>query len=167
MLIGANNAGKTSFLDALFAAIGAGRKSVTADDVRLAAGESTPPKTRDVIIDVMLRPVGVDGKVLDAYPEGSFWTNLWGTTGIATDDELKEFTAIRTTLKWSGARGEYVLERRFLKEWKPFDDWTTATTQDRAVTATHLEPLALHYIDAPLTALRIAEPERNEAERSN
>lgn len=148
VLIGANNAGKTSFLDALFAAIGVGRKSVTADDVRLAAGESTPPKTRYVIIDVMLRPVGVDGKILDAYPEGSFWTNLWGTTGIATDDEFKEFTAIRTTLKWSDVRGEYVLERRFLKEWKPVVDWTTAATQDRAVTAAHLEPLALHYIDA-------------------
>ena len=40
VLIGANNAGKTSFLDALFAAIGAGRKSLGADDVRLAAGES-------------------------------------------------------------------------------------------------------------------------------
>lgn len=36
VLIGANNAGKTSFLDALFAAIGAGRKSLGVDDVRLA-----------------------------------------------------------------------------------------------------------------------------------
>src|SRR5690349_9409925 len=40
VLIGANNAGKTSFLDALFAAIGAGRKALGADDVRLAPGES-------------------------------------------------------------------------------------------------------------------------------
>jgi putative ATP-dependent endonuclease of the OLD family len=148
VLIGANNAGKTSFLDALFAAMGTGRKSVTTEDVRLAPGESTAPNTREVIIDVMMRPVGADGRVLDTYPEGSFWTNLWGTTGIATDDEFKEFTAIRTTLKWSDLRGEHVLERRFLKEWKPFDDWTTAAAQDRPVTAAHLEPLALHYIDA-------------------
>lgn len=148
VLIGANNAGKTSFLDALFAAIGAGRKSLNADDVRLAPGESTAPKKRDVIIDVMLRPVGPDGTVLDAYPPGSFWTNLWGTVGIATDDTHNEFTGIRTTLKWSDVRGEHVLERRFLKEWKPFDDWTTAATQDHAVTAAQLEPLALHYVDA-------------------
>jgi putative ATP-dependent endonuclease of OLD family len=148
VLIGANNAGKTSFLDALFAAIGVGRKSLTADDVRLAPGESTAPETREVIIDVMIRPVGASGNVLDTYPEGSFWTSLWGTTGIATDTDFKEFTAIRTTLKWSAVRGEHVLERRFLKEWKPFGDWITAAPQDRPVTAAHLEPLALHYIDA-------------------
>jgi putative ATP-dependent endonuclease of OLD family len=148
VLIGANNAGKTSFLDALFAAIGAGRKALGADDVRLAAGEAVAPKTREVIVDVMIRPVGVDGKVIDSYPEGSFWTNLWGTTGIATDDALNDFTGIRTTLKWNDLRGEHVLERHFLKEWKPFADWTTAAAQDRAVSAAQLEPLALHYIDA-------------------
>jgi len=148
VLVGANNAGKTSFLDALFAAVGVGRKSVTADDVRLAPGETTAPNTREVIIDVMLRPVGTNGDALDAYPEGSFWTSLWGTAGIASDAEFREFTAIRTTLKWNHVRGEYVLERRFLKEWRPFNDWATAETQDRQVTAAQLEPLALHYIDA-------------------
>lgn len=148
VLLGANNAGKTSFLDALFAAIGAGRKALGADDVRLAAGESIAPKTREVIVDVMIRPVGADGKVIDSYPAGSYWTNLWGTTGIATDDDLNDFTGIRTTLKWSDLRSEHVLERRFLKEWKPFADWTAAATQDRAVNAAQLEPLALHYVDA-------------------
>jgi len=34
VLIGANNAGKTSFLDAMFAAIGSGRKLLGQDDVR-------------------------------------------------------------------------------------------------------------------------------------
>lgn len=148
VLIGANNAGKTSFLDALFAAIGAGRKALGADDVRLAAGESIAPKTREVIVDVMIRPVGADGKLIDSYPAGSYWTDLWGTTGIATDDALNDFTGIRTTLKWSDLRGEHVIERRFLKEWKPFADWTTAATQVRALSAAQLEPLALHYVDA-------------------
>ena len=120
VLIGANNAGKTSFLDALFAAIGAGRKSLGVDDVRLAPGESVAPKPREVIIDVMIRPVGANGKVIDSYPAGSYWTSLWGTTGIASDDALNDFTGIRTTLKWSDIRGEHVVERRFLKEWKAF-----------------------------------------------
>lgn len=43
VLIGANNAGKTSFLDALFAAMGAGRKTISVDDVRLAPTESVAP----------------------------------------------------------------------------------------------------------------------------
>lgn len=148
VLIGANNAGKTSFLDALFAAIGAGRKSLGVDDVRLAPGESVAPKPREVIIDVMIRPIGANGKVIDSYPAGSYWTSLWGTTGIASDDALNDFTGIRTTLKWSDIRGEHVVERRFLKEWKAFADWTTAATQDRVIGAAMLEPLALHYVDA-------------------
>lgn len=148
VLIGANNAGKTSFLDALFAAVGAGRKSLGPDDVRLAPGEATAPKTREVLIDLMLRPIGDDGKVANAYPAGSFWTGLWGTPGIANDDDFNEFTPLRTTLKWSDIKGEYVVERKFLKEWKPFADWTTAATQDRALSATQMEPLALHYVDA-------------------
>ena len=47
--------GRQASPDALFAAISVGRKSVTADDVRLAAGESALPKTYELIIDVMLR----------------------------------------------------------------------------------------------------------------
>lgn len=148
VLIGANNAGKTSFLEALFAAIGAGRKALGGDDVRVGAGESIAPKTRELIVDVMIRPVGADGKVIESYPAGSYWTNIWGSTGIATDDALNEFTGVRTTLKWSNLRGEHVVERRFLKEWKLFADWTSATTHDRGVSASQLEPIALHYVDA-------------------
>jgi putative ATP-dependent endonuclease of OLD family len=148
VLIGANNSGKTSFLDALFAAIGAGRKSVGPDDVRLAPAELTVPKTREVLIDLMIRPIGDNGKVANAYPEGSFWLSLWGGPGVVTDDEQNEFTGIRTILRWHEARGEYVLERRFLKEWKPFADWTTAAVHDRPVTVAHTEPLSLHYVDA-------------------
>ena len=40
VLIGANNAGKTSFLGAMFDAIGAGRKTLCADDVRLEPTEA-------------------------------------------------------------------------------------------------------------------------------
>lgn len=148
LLIGANNAGKTSFLDALFVAIGAGRKTVGADDVRLAPGESTAPKAREVLIDLMIRPVDAAGKVAESYPEGSFWVGLWGGPGIAIDDASNEFTGIRTSIRWNEARGEHVLERRFLKEWRPFADWIGAAVHDRNVTAAQMEPLALHYVDA-------------------
>jgi putative ATP-dependent endonuclease of OLD family len=148
VLIGANNAGKTSFLDALFAAVGAGRKLLGADDVRLGPGEATAPKNREVLIDLMLRPIGNDGLIEARYPEGSFWTSLWGTSGIASDDDNNEFTPMRTILKWSDIKGEYIVERRFLKEWKPFSEWTTAEIHDRALSVAQIEPLALHYVDA-------------------
>lgn len=148
VLIGANNAGKTSFLDALFSAIGAGRKNLGQDDVHLATGEAFAPKDRQVIIDLRIRPIGPDGKVAEKFPEGSFWTALWGT-GIAPDDvDFTESMSFRTTLAWNVAKGDYAVERKFLKEWRPFSDWLAAPTQDKALTAAQLEPIALHYIDA-------------------
>lgn len=148
VLIGANNAGKTSFLDALYAAIGAGRKQLGQDDIRLAPGEAFAPKEREITVDICIRPVGTNGQVIDSFPLGSFWTELWGP-GISIDEnDFHEFAAIRTKLAWSVAKAEYAIERKFLREWLPFNTWLSATTSDRKVSAAQLEPVALHYIDA-------------------
>lgn len=150
ILLGANNAGKTSFLDALYAAIGAGRKILGQDDVRLEGSEALPPKERSVTVDVRIKPLDDDGTVAASFPAGSFWTNLWGT-GIKQemDGEFDEFVGIRTTLAWSHSKGDYVIERRFLKEWRSFDDWlATPIDETSKVNAAQIEPLALHYIDA-------------------
>jgi putative ATP-dependent endonuclease of OLD family len=150
ILIGANNAGKTSFLDALYAAIGAGRKLLGQDDVRLEGGEALPPKDRVVTVDVRIRPLDDHGEIGTNFPAGSFWTNLWGT-GIKQelDGDFDEFVGIRTTLAWSQSKGDYAIERRFLKEWRAFDDWLSAPVDETSrVNAAQIEPLALHYIDA-------------------
>lgn len=151
VLIGANNSGKTSFLDALYAVIGAGRKQLGQDDIRLAPSESFPPKTREVVIDVRIRPVDVTGAFLDIFPVGSYWTSLWGN-GIAQDlgNDFNEFVAIRATLAWNVGKADYSLRREFLKEWRPFTEWLNlpVPTDKRNVTAEMVEPIALHYIDA-------------------
>jgi len=150
ILIGANNAGKTSFLDAVYAAIGAGRRLLGQDDVRLEAGEALPPKERAVTVDVRIRPLEENGSIAANFPEGSFWTSLWGT-GIKqeVDSDFDEFVGIRTTLAWSHSRGDYVVERRFLKEWCAFGDWlSTPVDETPKVNAAQIEPLAMHYIDA-------------------
>jgi putative ATP-dependent endonuclease of OLD family len=148
VLIGANNAGKTSFLDAMFAAIGSGRKTLGQDDVRLATGEALVPKDRKIIIDLRIRPVDLDGKILEKFPPGSFWTALWGA-GIALDSvEFYEFAPIRTCLFWSESKAEYVVQRNFLKEWREFTDWVNTPIQTTPVRAAQVEPIALHFIDA-------------------
>lgn len=147
VLVGANNAGKTSFLDGMYAAIGAGRKLVGVDDIHVAAAETMAPQDRTVTIDIMVRPVAHDGKAIDVFPAGSFWTNTWGT-GINQDVEFHDFMAFRTTLSWNPIKGDYSLERRFLKEWKSVDGWLTAEVSAEHVSSEQLEPIALHYIDA-------------------
>ncbi|WP_439892500.1 ATP-dependent nuclease [Ralstonia sp. 25C] len=148
VLIGANNAGKTSFLDAMFAAIGSGRKLLGQDDIRLMHGEAMPPKDRRVVIDIRIRPVDEIGKVVEKFPEGSFWTALWGSGIVLDDHDFDEFMAFRTTLTWRVEKADYVVERLFLKEWRSFEEWIETPTQDKQLSATQLEPVALHYIDA-------------------
>jgi putative ATP-dependent endonuclease of OLD family len=146
VLVGANNAGKTSLLDAFQFAIGANRRLLGKEDIRLGQEDADVPKDRRAIVDILIRPVGVDGKTIDTFPDGSFWTGLWGT-GIAQDEQQNDMVGIRSVLEWSDVHGDYRTTRKFLKEWKPFADWLGAE-DGGTVSAVHIEPIALHYIDA-------------------
>ena len=148
VLIGSNNAGKTSLLDALFAAVGSGRKALGQDDVRIVANEAVPPKDRAIVIDVRIRSVGSDGKIAATFPVGSYWVALWGSSFIIDVADATESVGIRTRLAWNAIKGDYHAERKFLKEWRPFVGWLAAPTSDKMVTAQQLEPIELHYIDA-------------------
>jgi putative ATP-dependent endonuclease of OLD family len=150
LLIGPNNSGKTSFLSALFAAIGAGQRSLTSEDVFIGKGEASAPKARGVAIDVLIRPTGTNGKIVDVFPQGSAWLELWGL-GVVQDDSEHDLVVIRTSFKWNAVKGEYVLERRFLKEWQSDSTkWENSKPVEKIppVTSAQLEPLALYLLDA-------------------
>jgi putative ATP-dependent endonuclease of OLD family len=150
VLIGANNSGKTSFLEALSASLG-GRKGVlTEDDIFLSPLEKSRPRDRSIIIDVMIRPIDDEGEIISSFPSGSYWTALWGS-GISQDEKDNDFMAYRTEMKWSAQKAEYTVDRRFLKEWVPDPSKVeTAKIKDSSghVTAAMMEPIALHLIDA-------------------
>lgn len=147
VLVGANNAGKTSFLEAIYAAVGAGRKSLGQDDIHIGPSEAAAPLHRVATIDILVCPFDADGKRMDTFPAGSYWTSLWGT-GISQDVNFRDFMAFRTTLAWNPTKGDYVLERKFLTEWKEPADWLTAKASTEGVGGEQLEHVALHYIDA-------------------
>lgn len=147
VLVGANNAGKTSFLDAMYTAIGAGRKALGPEDVHVGAGEAVAPQDREITIDVRVRPFDVNGKLLDKFPLGAYWISLWGT-GVAQDLDFNDYMAFRTRFFWDDTKGDYTLERKFLKDWKDDKDWLSAAPSPEGVSAEQLEHVALHYIDA-------------------
>lgn len=147
VLIGENNAGKTSFLDALFAAIGVGRHNILLDDIYLALSETKVPKDREVIIDLLIRPTDSSGNLIDTFPDGSYWIELYGD-GISQDDgDGKEFVAIRTQMRWDATEGGYEIERKFLGDWQnPIRlDQSKVTS---SVSAYQIKPLALYLLDA-------------------
>ena len=129
VLVGANNAGKTSLLDAVQFAIGANRRLLGKEDIRLAKDEADVPRERRAVVDILLRPTDGDGKIAETFSEGSFWTGLWGT-GIAQDDNQNDMVGMRSVLEWSDISGDYRTTRKFLKEWKPFNEWTDAEAGD-------------------------------------
>jgi len=150
VLIGTNNSGKTSFLEALFAAMGAGRRVLNRDDIFISPEEGNLPQNRSILIDVLIKPTDNKGEFCDNFPEGSYWLNLW-RNGIAQDDDDNDFMAFRTRLRWKHESGEYSIERQFLREWvsdsSKIED-VEVISEAGMVSAKQLEPLALHFMDA-------------------
>lgn len=150
LLIGQNNSGKTSFLNAIFAAIGAGQRGLSSDDVFISANEVAAPKARAVVIDILVRPTDANGHIVDVFPRGSPWLELWGS-GIVQDEADHDLAAIRTLYKWNAIKGEYVLERRFLKDWqKDSTSWEDSKPVEKVapLSSQQIEPLALYLLDA-------------------
>lgn len=150
VLIGENNSGKTSFLDAAFAAIGSGPRHLGEDDIYLAADEVKPPRDREITVDILVVPADEEGNRVEVFPEGSPWLQLWGN-GIVQDDEDNDMVGIRMTLSWDQIKGDYFIQRRFLKEWKSeLAEMLEAEVaqQITQVTAAQTAPLSLYFLDA-------------------
>lgn len=150
ILIGQNNSGKSSFLDALFAAIGAGQRTISTDEIFISKNEVAAPKDRAVTIDILIRPTDDQGLITNAFPQGSAWLELWGL-GVVQDENGGDLVAIRTLFKWNAIKGEYVLERRFLKDWQADSaKWEDSKPVEKVspVSTQHIEPLALYLLDA-------------------
>jgi putative ATP-dependent endonuclease of the OLD family len=150
VIIGQNNSGKTSFLNAFFAAIGAGQRVISNDDIFLHKSEVSAPKGREVAVDILIRPTDDQGRLTDVFPPGSAWLELWGL-GVVQDEDGRDLVAMRTLLKWNALKGEYILERRFLKDWQTDGSrWEDSKPVERVppVSTQQIEPLALYLLDA-------------------
>ncbi len=147
VLVGENNSGKTSFLEAIFTAIGSGRHTISVEDIYIGPFEKKVPRDRFVTIDLLMRPTDNYGNFVDAFPQGSYWVELFGE-GISQDDDEREFAAIRTQIKWNGVKGEYEKDRKFLIDWSDDPkDWDKLKTKSQ-ISSSQIEPLALHLLDA-------------------
>ena len=155
VLVGENNAGKTSFLDALYAAVGAGTRHLSEEDIYISCDEAKPPKERAITVDLLIHPTGVDGDRIDAFPQGSAWLQLWGN-GVSQDDDDNDFVALRMTMSWDTIKGDYYVQRRFLRKWpENINDISTTEVAERVsqVRADQIAPLALYLLDAKRDAV--------------
>ena len=123
---------------------------ISGDDILLRRGEVAAPKDRLVAVDILIRPVDAQGQSADVFPQGSPWLELWGL-GVVQDDDDRDLVAIRTSFKWNAVKGEYTLERRFLKDWRTdAAKWEDSKPVEKvaSVSAQQIEPVALYLLDA-------------------
>ncbi len=148
VLVGENNSGKTSFLDALNVALGASRRAPTEEDIFLENTTSASPRDRAVRIDALFRPIDDSGIVIDKFPPGSPWTTIWGQ-GVSQDERDNDFVAIRTEFSWNLTKAEYELKRYFLTDWPAaVVDMEKARTNNRSVGASDIDPVSIFILDA-------------------
>ena len=145
ILIGENNSGKSSFIDALNAAIGQGTRKFSPEDIFLAHNEPSVPKDRHIVIDICVRPY--DRKTNSISDEFSRkWDFLWGHH-IQYDKQENAFLGIRTDYRWVTDENEYQSDRVSLKEWKDYKNFEDVAIY-KQLSLIHIEPISLYLLDA-------------------
>jgi putative ATP-dependent endonuclease of OLD family len=119
LLVGANNAGKTSFLKALHLALGADRRSLTKEDFH-DDGSNTKPDSKEILIDIRIIPYDFENnKRIDEFEEN--WANIdFSGSLIKTDNFDKQYVCFRTKGYYDIMKG-YVFESLELQNWDEFN----------------------------------------------
>lgn len=142
LLVGMNNAGKTSFLKALHLALGADRRTILPDDFFV---DQEGVAADRILIDVRLVPVGADGQRSKKFDQTWIDNDLGGNGIINADSDDREFVAFRTWITHDAVKNDFHLERKSLAEWPDFTSWQQAQPGNRVP---RFEQLVSFFIDA-------------------
>ncbi len=143
VLVGANNAGKTSFLRAMHLALGIDRKIVNREDVHDDGTNDVFEK--EIIIDVRIIPVDANGKRIKEFSPN--WADCNGISGnLKADLDDQEFFAFRTKYKFDALIQTFRQETFVLKEWLIFNDWQNTNIEEKGFQK--LESIPLIFVDA-------------------
>jgi putative ATP-dependent endonuclease of OLD family len=141
LLVGMNNAGKTSFLRALHLALGLDRRLISMEDFSLGADVN---EAHEILIDVRIVPV--DGRGARADTFAPKWVdNDLGNGVIQVDAMDREFAAIRTRISRDAVKSDIAIERFVLRGWSEFSGWQKHGTLKKIG---RFEQLASFFIDA-------------------
>jgi len=140
LLIGSNNAGKTTLLRAFQVAFERGTR-VSSEDIYLKKDEKLSIDKK-AIIDVLIKP--------DTEEEfDDIWFELFGELRSEDPDSLNQFVALRSIIKFNLLKGEYDIERKALTSWpiseevEDYKDYSRSRVTDRV-----LQSIPVFYLDA-------------------
>lgn len=147
LLVGMNNVGKTSFLKAVHLALGADRRTISADDFHVDTSGTAVEK---IVIDVRIVPVGENAKRTEKFAQHWIDHDLGGSGLIQVDSDDQEFVAFRTVITRDAIKNDFSLERRALAEWPDFVNWQECSEKSRVP---RFEQIASFFIDAQRDAV--------------
>jgi putative ATP-dependent endonuclease of OLD family len=152
LLVGANNAGKTSFLKALHLALGADRRNLTKEDFH-DDGSNTKPDSKEILIDIRIVPYNFEAnKIIDEFEEN--WATGDFSNLIKDDGNGYQYVCFRTKGYYDIIKG-YVFESLELQNWDEFNSinnngelissWKETKTRGKF---SKKESIPLFFIDA-------------------
>jgi putative ATP-dependent endonuclease of OLD family len=116
VLLGQNNAGKTSVIKALQLAIGDYSRYLSDEDFHI--GEDGK-RQEAITVDIRLIPVAGEARASEFSEE---WQQELGAT-IQAEADGKQYVAIRTTAKPDRVKGGYIIERYEMESWPVYTGW--------------------------------------------
>lgn len=138
LLVGANNAGKTTFLRALNLVFGVNKTQITRDDLFIDKDSKQPEKS--IIIDVHIVAVDEKGKRISEFD--TQWFSIFGTD--AKKDSIgNDFFAFRTEIKFINEGDKYDCNQYFLTDWN-----NPNSNDENRLTSTLFKAISLYFIDA-------------------
>lgn len=137
VLIGKNNAGKTSVIKALQLALGDYSRHLADEDFYIDSEDNI---CSEIIIDISIVP-------FDSNEFTDEWIETFGDLRQfdASDDE---FVAIRTICEKDNIKGGYKISRFPLSEWQAFENWTDNSAKINRKITKRIEAIPFISIDA-------------------
>ncbi|WP_335955134.1 ATP-dependent nuclease [Acinetobacter guillouiae] len=141
VLLGQNNAGKTSVIKALQLALGDYSRYLTDEDFHIGDDE----KRQELItVDVRFIATNESGRV-NEFPTA--WQNEFGDK-IQSEPDGKQYVAIRTRAKPDKVKGGYTVERFHLEVWAAISGWQDVPVNTKNRLTKRLEATPFISIDA-------------------
>jgi len=111
ILVGGNNSGKTTFLQALNIALGVNKKQLTKDDLFIDKDGNQVDNT--ILIDIRIIPVNSSMERIDDF--GTQWLSVFGSD--AQFEGSQAFFALRTEIKFKNEGDRYDVTNYFITNW--------------------------------------------------
>lgn len=137
LLLGVNNVGKTSLLEA-FELCFTQYKRIN-EEIIFVKKDEILSKDKSIILDVLIE--SEDQEFSDE------WFDLFGT--LIFDDKEKQYVGIRTIIKYNPSRGDYEIERKGMNSWPTSDEVEEFNNfNTERITKNIIEAFPVFYLDA-------------------